>query len=56
MLMLLFSNWKPIGQARNEARRRERRFNGSGHGEKTNDLLVARRQKPQRHALKLGHR
>lgn len=28
-----------------KARRRERRFNGSGHGEKANDLLVARRQK-----------
>jgi hypothetical protein len=28
-----------------KARRKERRFNGSGHGEKANDLLVARRQK-----------
>lgn len=28
-----------------KARRRERQFNGSGHGEKANDLLVARRQK-----------
>lgn len=28
-----------------KARRRERQFNGSGHGEKADDLLVARRQK-----------